>query len=131
MMKKILIADDEEGIRLVLAATLCKQFSIVQACDGLQALAMARLEKPDVILLDIAMPGMDGLETLARIKAEKLGPVAIIMLSSMDDMETVGKALAMGACEYITKPFDPHKVRRVIADKVCMHKGGSPWVIKR
>ncbi|MFA6583298.1 MAG: response regulator [Elusimicrobiaceae bacterium] len=128
-MKKVLIADDEAVTRLTLAAALGKRFEILSAKNGIEALAMARQEKPDLILLDINMPAMDGLETLARLKAEKTNFAIIIMLTGENDLETADKALALGACEYVTKPFDAEKIRNLVECKLDSCQHDAPWKV--
>jgi len=129
LMKKVLIADDEEGVRLALASTLEKRFEVLLANDGRQALSIALQEKPELILLDIDMPNMNGMETLAQLTAVKGNWTIIIMLSSTNDMETVRKALAMGACEYITKPFDALQVKNIVENKLGITQNDTPWKI--
>ncbi|NKB72656.1 MAG: response regulator [Candidatus Latescibacteria bacterium] len=106
---KILIVDDHpaniKALRLRLEAA---QHQVVEADSGSQALAKLADQRPDLVLLDIMMPGMDGYEVCRRIK-ERPGEsfVPVIMLTARSDTESLVKALELGADEYITKPFQP------------------------
>lgn len=109
---KLLVVDDEPSIRWALRKTLQGlAFEIVEAESGEQAIALVRTVRLDVVLLDIGMPGMDGVETCRRIR--KLAPLlGIVMLTVRDTEEDKIDALDAGADDYITKPF---KVRELAA----------------
>jgi CheY-like chemotaxis protein len=121
--KKILLADDEEDIKSVVTLFLqSKGYEIITAYDGLSALDMARTEKPDLILLDVMMPVVNGYEVCSRLKAdEELRDIPVVMLSAMAQSESVDKGLSAGAVDYIVKPFDPvsmeQTIRRVLSEK--------------
>jgi CheY-like chemotaxis protein len=103
---KILVVDDEPEVRLVLTEFLeSRGFEVAAAASGAQALAMVDEVKPHVVLLDVTMPEMDGLETLKRLAALKPG-LPIIMVTANADVDITSKLLAMGAADYIPKPFD-------------------------
>ena len=110
--KKILIVDDEPNIVMSLEyAFKKKSFEVFIARDGTEALEIARQEAPNVILLDIMMPKMDGYETLKKIKENKqLKDTKVIFLSAKSKLADVEKGLDMGADSYITKPFSIKKV---------------------
>ncbi|MDV2496471.1 MAG: response regulator [bacterium] len=115
MAKKILVVDDEpdfcEALRDFLGS---KGFEVAIALSGEEALPAYMQEKPDVVLLDIQMPGMDGLETLRELKA--LDPeAAVIMLTTIVDEPLAKQARAKGALEYITKPIDMDYLDTTIA----------------
>ncbi|MGI5836752.1 MAG: response regulator transcription factor [Chloroflexota bacterium] len=104
---KILVVDDAPEV--VEAVTLSfnlqwRETDIVGAYDGEQALELAEMERPDLVLLDIAMPGIDGYETLRRIR--EFSDVPVIMLTAKDGVLDKVKGLELGADDYITKPFD-------------------------
>ncbi|MBI4467352.1 MAG: response regulator [Acidobacteria bacterium] len=116
---KVLLAEDEEDIRRL--ATLCLarggQWQVVQASDGEECLALARRERPDVILLDAMMPKLDGFQTCQRLKASaatKDIPV-IFLTASVQEWETK-RGLALGAIGYLYKPFDPLQLRQQVLD---------------
>jgi len=115
--KKILLADDEEDIKSVVSLFLeSKGYEIITAYDGLSALDMARTEKPDLILLDVMMPVVNGYEVCARLKAdEELRDIPVVMLSAMAQSESVDKGLSAGAVDYIVKPFDPVAMEQVVS----------------
>ncbi|MBV9290207.1 MAG: response regulator [Hyphomicrobiales bacterium] len=105
---RILIVDDNENNRAILAARLGAQgYSATEACDGLEALEAVRGEAPDLVLLDVTMPRMDGLEACRRIKDDaSLGLVPVILVTARADSKDVIQGLEAGADEYLTKPVD-------------------------
>ncbi|MDF0716695.1 response regulator [Muricauda sp. 334s03] len=113
--KKILIVDDEPNIVMSLEyAFKKKDFEVFIARDGTEALEISDREKPDLILLDIMMPEMDGYETLKRVKDnEDLKHTKVVFLSAKSKEKDVEKGLKMGADSYMTKPFS---VKKVISD---------------
>lgn len=115
MAKSILIADDDPHIREVLAFALDKAGLVSRAVeDGEAALAAAAHQRPDLIILDINMPKMDGLEVCRRLRAE--GDIPILFLSSRDDEIDRVLGIELGADDYVVKPFSPREVvARVMA----------------
>jgi two-component system alkaline phosphatase synthesis response regulator PhoP len=109
---KILIAEDEEDIRELIHFNLFKEKFIVEtAANGAEALEKARKSKPDLMLLDIMMPEMDGLEVCRLIRSEaKFENTGIVMLTAKGDEEDIVKGLELGADDYIVKPFSPKVV---------------------
>jgi two-component system response regulator AtoC len=110
MKKRILLVDDEPGIRAALKMVLEPAFetiAVTSAREGLQAL---RRESPSLVLLDIVMPGEDGLELLDTIRAEQ-PDVPVIMLSALNALKTAVEAMKRGAADYLTKPFDADELR--------------------
>lgn len=103
--KKILIVDDDENLRVVLIDKLkISGFETVSAADGQEGLDKALDEHPDVILLDILMPIMDGWEMLKRLRNDEWGKdVKVIMLTGVDDAEAVAKAVQDGSFAYLIK----------------------------
>jgi two-component system alkaline phosphatase synthesis response regulator PhoP len=109
---KILIVDDEANIRELVKYSLEREgFSTAEAADGPACLAMVSREKPDLIVLDIMIPGKDGLEVCRTIKAKpETAGIAIIMLTAKaEEIDTV-LGLEMGADDYVTKPFSPREL---------------------
>jgi DNA-binding NarL/FixJ family response regulator len=102
---KILIAEDETLIRLDLRGILERNgFTVcAEARDGLEAVELARSSAPDIALLDVRMPRLDGVEAARRIYAER--PIPIVMLTAFRDLATVEKAVAAGVFGYLLKPF--------------------------
>jgi DNA-binding response OmpR family regulator len=105
----VLVADDEARIRDILAGYLeADGFELVLAGDGEEALLRARERTPDVVVLDVMMPGLDGVEVLRRLRAES--DVYVILLTAKSDEVDKVVGLSMGADDYVTKPFSPREV---------------------
>ncbi len=110
MDETILIADDEESIRTSLGGILEDEgYRTLFAVDGVEALAIARQEAPDLVLLDIWMPRMDGLETLQKLKGLYPGLI-VVMMSGHGTIETAVRSTKLGAYDFIEKPFSLEKV---------------------
>jgi CheY-like chemotaxis protein len=120
-MKKILIVDDNAGMRRLLSITLSIDYEIMEACDGLDAIAMAQLHKPDAVLLDIMMPGeCDGLQVLEAIKINPLlKQTLVIMVTARGQAPDCMKGQDRGADAYFVKPFSPLKVVRWLSEKLA------------
>ncbi len=116
MAKKILIADDEEDVKIIIQLFLeSKGFEIITAFDGLDAIDKARSESPDLILLDVMMPIIDGFEVCRRLKADpKTAPIPIVMLSAASQTESKKRGFDAGATDYIVKPFEPDHLHHVL-----------------
>ncbi|MFM9853261.1 MAG: response regulator transcription factor [Sphingomonadaceae bacterium] len=109
MAHNILIADDDAHIRELLAFALTKAgMTVIEAQDGEAALAMVAARAPDLVILDINMPKMDGLEVCRRLRAE--GNVPILFLSSRDDEIDRVLGIELGGDDYVVKPFSPREV---------------------
>jgi CheY-like chemotaxis protein len=104
--KKILLADDHSPTRLLLSKILAEQdYRTIQASDGEEAYAKAVFERPDLVLMDIMMPVMDGYEALAKIKEDPVTqPIQVMMLTSSDRPLERRLALEIGAAGYLVKP---------------------------
>jgi len=110
----ILVADDEEGVReLFKEIALDEGFNVLLAKDGIEAVQKARNHIPDVIILDIRMPDMDGMEAFRRIK-ESLMNVPVIFITAFGTSDLAIEAMKNGAYNYLTKPFDIDEIRIVI-----------------
>ena len=109
----ILVVDDDQINRMVLAHDLEQEGHRVTAVeDGGSALEALRDGRFDVVLLDVLMPELDGYETLAQIERnEKLRHVPVIMVSALEDIESVVRCIELGAADYLPKPFDPVLLR--------------------
>lgn len=107
MANMILIVEDEEAIRDLIRINLTAAgFSCEEAEDGLQALAKAKAARPDLILLDWMLPGLDGLGVLRKLKADPdLSTVPVLMVTAKSEENDVVLGLEMGASDYVTKPF--------------------------
>ena len=110
MAKQVLVVDDEERIRQSLNGVLRDEgYEVQEAQDGVQALKQIESDPPDVVLLDIWMPGMDGMETLERIKTQTPS-LPVIMISGHANIELAVKATKLGAYDFIEKPLSLEKV---------------------
>jgi DNA-binding response OmpR family regulator len=121
---KILIVDDTPENIQVLMETLKDQYAIVAAINGEKALKLALSDpRPDLILLDIMMPGMDGFEVCSRLKADpKASDIPVIFLSALDDTANKVKGFVIGAVDYISKPFQPEEVRVRVNTHLTMNR---------
>ncbi len=108
-MRKLLIADDEEAVRSLVRMTLeVDSFEILEAGDGPEALAMARRHRPDLVLLDVAMPGLSGFEVCRALKGDPAtASMTVIMLTAKAQDSERQQGLDAGADDYFTKPFSP------------------------
>lgn len=111
-MKKILIVDDEPNIVMSLEYTFKKNnFEVYIARDGQEALDILKTKFPDVIILDVMMPMVDGYATLEQIRKDKnLDHTKVIFLSAKNKESDIEKGMALGANAYLTKPFSIKKV---------------------
>lgn len=115
-MEKILIADDEPTLRLLAHETLLGEgLEIVEANDGQEALSIARRDHPKLILLDVAMPGLSGLEVCQQLKADPATrDIVIVMLTALGQTKDREEAFASGADHYMTKPFSPSQLLKLV-----------------
>ena len=117
-MTQILVVDDEIAIREVLIEFLSEHgYEAEGAEDGQEALRLAQSLKPQVILLDIAMPGMNGIETLKRLRQASI-EAAVIMISGHADQDQALMALDLGAFDFIQKPLDFRYLERTLLAKI-------------
>ncbi len=107
--EKILVIDDDPKVAWILSEGLSSKFDFLSARDGIEGLQIVSTEKPDVILLDIKMPGMDGLEVLEKVNKAENRP-EIIMVSGHGDTESVVQSIRLGAAEFVNKPFDVQEI---------------------
>ena len=111
---RVLLVDDDEDFRTSLAAELeCKQFHVTMAENAVNALKVFEKYEIDIVLLDIRMPGVDGIELVKQIK-EKEEAVEIIMLTGYGNVENAVKAMKAGACDFLSKPCQLSKVEVAI-----------------
>ncbi len=109
MAKKILVVDDEKRILSLLDAYLEQQgFRVSTATNGKEALFVARHEKPDLIILDVMMPEMDGYEFMRQHRKERETPIILLTAKVEEDDKVIG--LELGADDYVTKPFSPREL---------------------
>jgi len=115
----LLIVDDENANLKVLTHILGSDFTIYTASNGLNALQKAKELQPDLILLDILMPGMDGYETLSTIKStEEIKKIPVVFITGLDSEEDEEKGLSLDAADYITKPFSVPIVKLRVRNQI-------------
>jgi DNA-binding response OmpR family regulator len=121
--KTILVVDDEKRLVSLLKAYLAQEgFRVVTAVNGREALFIARQEKPDLIILDLMMPEMDGYDFLRRHRKEKETPV-ILLTARLDETDKI-LGLELGADDYVTKPFSPRELTARV--KAVLRRAGQP-----
>jgi len=107
--RKVVIIEDDRLISSAVAARLkAEGFVVKEASDGLAGVAICEAEAPDLVILDLMLPGLDGLEVCRRI--QKSRPVPVLMLTARDDESDMLVGLAVGADDYMTKPFSPREL---------------------
>ncbi len=121
---RLLVVDDNAMNRDLLSRQLARDgYIVLTAEDGAQALEMLPDQGVDLILLDVIMPNMDGVETLTRLKSdERLGEIPVLMLSSLDEMDGALRCIEMGAEDYLSKPVKPAVLQARIAANLELHR---------
>ena len=111
MPKKVLVVDDDPGDRKYAERILAKNYTVIEATNGIEAMQLVQNNKPDIILMDIMMPHGDGFTTCAHIKANKATQaIPVIMLTGVDHKLDKQWAKTIGADGYIVKPFEPQEL---------------------
>lgn len=120
----ILIVDDAPINLLILGEILKNEgYNVIPVSDGINALEAVEIEKPDLILLDIMMPGIDGYEVCRRLKENKdLCDIPIIYISALNDTENIVKALKSGGVDYVTKPFQSDEVSARVSTHLKLYR---------
>ena len=115
-MRKLLIADDETGIRELVRMTLeSDAYDIVEAANGEEAVALARQLHPELVLLDVMMPKVDGFEACRRLKEDPAtADIVVVMLTARAQESDRERGRTAGADEYFTKPFSPVALLRLV-----------------
>jgi len=116
---KILVIDDEEGLRFLFKGILGSEgYTVLTASNGFSGIRINEESNPDIILLDLRMPGLSGIETLRRIR-EKDEDVIVIILTAYGDAETVREAADLNVYEYMSKPFHNETVKEIIKEALA------------
>ena len=117
--KKVLVVDDQYGIRVLLYEVFGKEgYDTFQAANGKQALEIVVNESPDMVILDMKIPGMDGLEILKEIK--KINKeIKVIMMTAYGELDMIKEATELGAITHFTKPFDIDELRMAVNNQLA------------
>ena len=111
--KTILICDDEPALRELIRASMDDGYEFAEASDGIIALELAREVEPDLVILDLMLPRLSGLEVLARLNEdEQLKDVPVLVITAWN--ETREDVLAAGADDFVSKPFDPEDLKAAV-----------------
>jgi DNA-binding response OmpR family regulator len=113
---KVLVVDDEAPIRLLCRVNLeAERMEVLEAADGESGLETARAERPDVVLLDVMMPGMDGWQVAERlVEDQATSHIPIVFLTARAELRDRARGLELGGVDYITKPFNPVELASVV-----------------
>lgn len=115
---KVLIVDDQYGIRVLLYEVFGKEgYETFQAANGKQALEIVKNESPDLVILDMKIPGMDGLEILKEIKKINTD-IKVIMMTAYGELDMIKEATELGAITHFTKPFDIDELRLAVKSQL-------------
>jgi DNA-binding response OmpR family regulator len=117
---RVLVIDDEAPIRLLCRVNLeAEGMGVLEAADGATGLDIARAERPDAVLLDVMMPGLDGWSVAERLLADEgTATIPIIFLTARADLRDRARGIDVGGLAYITKPFNPVELSPLIRDVV-------------
>ena len=126
-MTRVLVIDDEAPIRLLCRVNLeAEKMDVLEAADGPTGLEKARSEAPDVILLDVMMPGRNGWEVAEELLADDdTNQIPIIFLTARAEVKDRAKGIDLGGVDYVTKPFNPVELAPLVEDLVQRVEGGG------
>jgi DNA-binding response OmpR family regulator len=130
---RVLIVDDEAPIRLLCRVNLeAEQMEVLEAGDGPTGLEMARHEKPDVILLDVMMPGLDGWRVAEELLEDPAtSSIPIVFLTARAELRDRARGLDLGGLDYVTKPFNPVDLAPLIRELIERVEGGEREELRR
>jgi len=124
--QRILIVDDNDDIRNLIVLTLkSAEYEVFSAPNGDDALSLIKEEEPDLVLLDVMMPNMSGIEVLAQIrssKQKKINGALVMMISAKSQVADIDVALEAGADDYIVKPFRPQHLLEKVSDILSLEQ---------
>ncbi len=132
-MARVLVIDDEAPIRLLCRVNLeAAGIEVSEAEDGKAGLESARAEPPDVILLDVMMPGIDGWQVFDELlKDERTANVPIVFLTARAELRDQARGLELGGVDYVTKPFNPLQLAPLIEDLLARIERGEAEELRR
>ncbi|MCM8818635.1 MAG: sigma-54 dependent transcriptional regulator [Candidatus Omnitrophica bacterium] len=116
-MKKIIVIDDEKGVRESLRIALKNKYEVLLASNGEEGIKLIEKERPDILILDILLPDIDGINILKKIKNE-YKEIQVIMLTAVSEVKKAVEAIKIGAFDYITKPFDIEELILIIENAI-------------
>jgi sigma-B regulation protein RsbU (phosphoserine phosphatase) len=120
---KVLVVEDHPMSRRILETMLTQSYDVISTASGQEAIDKARLDPPDLILLDIEMPGLNGFETLEILKGGIIEPaVPVIFLTALEDSKSRETGLQAGAVDYITKPYDKQELRIKVKNHLALYE---------
>jgi DNA-binding response OmpR family regulator len=132
-MPRVLVIDDEAPIRLLCRVNLeASGIEVSEAEDGKSGLEAARAERPDVILLDVMMPGMDGWQVFEQLlQDESTSRIPIVFLTARAELRDQARGLELGGVDYVTKPFNPLNLAPLIEDLLERVERGEEQELRR
>jgi DNA-binding response OmpR family regulator len=132
-MTKVLVIDDEAPIRLLCRVNLeAEKMEVLEAADGPTGLERARSESPDVILLDVMMPGLDGWRVAEELlEDEKTKSIPIVFLTARAELRDRARGLDLGGVDYVTKPFNPVELAPLVRDLIGRVDRGEREELRR
>lgn len=118
LAQSVLIVDDEPMARTLLRLMLVRAgFNVAEAENGFDALEKVQISQPDIVLLDVMMPGMDGFTVCEKLRHDQdTSTLPVIMLSAKSDLDSINKGLRVGATKYLTKPISPEDLTRHVRE---------------
>jgi DNA-binding response OmpR family regulator len=130
---RVLIVDDEAPIRLLCRVNLeAEGMQVLEAADGISGVETARAERPDVILLDVMMPGMDGWQVAeSLVDDEATSHIPLVFLTARAELRDRAKGLELGGVDYITKPFNPVELASVVENLLERVRRGERDELRR
>ena len=130
---RVLVVDDEAPIRLLCRVNLeAEKMDVLEAGDGLAGLESARRERPDVILLDVMMPGLDGWRVAEELLEDPdTSAIPIVFLTARAELRDQARGLDLGGLDYVTKPFNPVELAQTIRDVISRVEGGERDELRR
>jgi DNA-binding response OmpR family regulator len=133
MKPRVLVIDDEAPIRLLCRVNLeAEQMVVLEAADGPSGLETARRELPDVVLLDVMMPGLDGWRVAEELLDDPTtSGIPIVFLTARAELRDRARGLDLGGLDYVTKPFNPLELAPLIRDVIARVEGGGREELRR
>jgi two-component system phosphate regulon response regulator PhoB len=130
---RVLVVDDEAPIRLLCRVNLeAEGMAVLEAADGLAGLEVARRERPDVVLLDVMMPGLDGWRVAEELLDDPgTGAIPIVFLTARAELRDRARGLDLGGLDYVTKPFNPVELAPLIREVITRVEEGEREEFRR